>query len=446
MSVAPADSTLAFIMKKVRRLTASSGQSSLSDFDLQTYINNFYENDFPYAIKIDQTRSVYRLFTIPNVDRYPTDVNNNQGYRGPIYIEGIQGNLFKDRQQFFNLYPRYPTLSQQGVDVDSGIITGIAQPTNPTQITSPNHNLTSGAIIQVSGVGGMAQLNGNFYTITVVNPNLFTLNGIDNTAYGAYTSGGSWISTSPTFSFNLFGNVNSPYPQPNFGILSTSVVIGGIDINGNPIRVVDDGGAVVDGTTGLGNNTTTGQLIYISTNNVGNNVFFASNNTQQNAIPPLSPLPVPAPKFTAPFSSTSPAVGTVNYITSQFDFTLPVPPAPGTQLSVWVNQYVTVRPVPDSVYEIQIETFLTPSQFIATTDNPKLLQWAQYIAYGAAAEILRDRQDMEGVENLQEGFKRQEALVLERQSIEEVFQPNYTLFNSTNTAAGYGGGLGWGGF
>jgi hypothetical protein len=77
-----------------------------------------------------------------------------------------------------------------------------------------------------------------------------------------------------------------------------------------------------------------------------------------------------------------------------------------------------------------------------TTDSPILNQWGQYISYGVACEILRERQDVEGVQNLLEGFARQESLVLERQSIEEIGQPNYTLFNDTS----YGGcsGAGWG--
>lgn len=380
-SVLPADNTLQYIRQKVRRLTASASESSLSTLDIDAYINRFYNNDFPYSIKIDQTRSVYKFYTIPNVDRYPTDVNNNQGYRAPIYVEGVQGNLFKDRQQFFNLYPRYPT--------------------------------------QMLPVGG---------------------DGVTT-----------------TFSFNLFGNTNYPFPQQNFGILSTSVVIGGIDVNGNPIRVVDDGGAVV-ASSGIGHNTTVGQLIFVNTNNVGNNVNFNQNilPTQQPGIPPLSPLPTPSPIINNPPQY----VGSVDYITSQFSFTLPVAPAAGTMLNIWCNQYVTgrpysilvwnneitVRPVPDNVYCIEVETFLTPTQFMFTTDNPILNQWSQYIAYGAACEILRDRQDMDGVQNLLEGMMRQEGLVLERQSIEEIFVPNYQLFNSTTSAGGFGSGIGWGGF
>lgn len=373
--VAQADSTYSFIETKVRRLTASASQASLASTDIQKAVNTFYNNDFPYAIKIDQQRSVYKFLTIPNVDRYPVDVNNLQGFRAPVYFEGIQGNFFKNRDQLFNLYPRYPT--------------------------------------QFQPVGGN----------------------------GSQTS----------FTFTLFGNNQNPFPQNNFGILSTQVVIGGIDKNGNPIRIIDDGGAVVN-AFGIGSNTTTGQLLFLNQNNVGNNVYLDASNVQHAAVPPLSPLPTPSP----PVVLTPQYCGTVNYITTQITVNFPVAPAAGSMINVWVATYqtgrpynalfwnneITIRPVPDNIYLCEIEVFQTPAQFMQTTDNPVLNQWAQYIAYGAACEILRDRQDMEGVSNLQEGFKRQEALVLERQAVEEITIPNITLFNTTQT--GYGYGTGWG--
>jgi hypothetical protein len=471
-SVAQADSTYTFIEKKVRRLTASASQATLTSTDIQQGVNTFYNNDFPYAIKIDQQRSVYKFLTIPNVDRYPVDVNNCQGFRAPVYFEGIQGNFFKNRDQLYNLYPRYPTQFQQGAGL-GGSITNIVQPTNPCQITSPNHNLQTGSIITISNVGGMIQLNGNTYIVTVLNADNFTLNGVDNTGFSAYTGGGNWTSSN-TFSFTLFGNNVNPFPQPNFGILSTQVVIGGIDANGNPIRIIDDGGAVVN-SYGVGSNTTTGQLIYVQQNSVGDNVYLDTNNIQQPAIPNLSPLggpgnansnPPPNPSSSPPIPSSYQAYppsprtpqycGTVNYVTTQINILLPVPIQAGTQLNIWAATYqvgrpynalfwnneITIRPVPDNVYLVEIETFQTPAQFMMTTDHPILNQWAQYIAYGAAREILRDRQDMEGVANLEEGFMRQEALVLERQAVEEIQQPNITLFNTTMT--GYGYGTGWG--
>jgi hypothetical protein len=376
-SVLPADSTYTFIETKVRRLTASASQSALSSADIQRAVNVFYSNDFPYAIKIDQQRAVYKFLTIPNVDRYPVDVNMYQGFRAPIYFEGIQGNFFKNRDQLLNLYPRYPTQFQP--------------------------------------------------------------------------VGGDGVTTS--FTFTLFGNNQNPFPQPNFGILSTQVVIGGIDVNGNPIRIIDDGGGVVT-ALGIGSNTTTGQLLFVNQNNVGNNVYLDSSNVQQPAIPPLSPIPVPSP----PSPQTPQYCGTVNYVTTEINVTFPVAPAAGTMINVWAATYqvgrpynllfwnneFTIRPVPDNVYLCEIEAYQTPVQFMTTTQNPILNQWAQYIAYGAACEILRDRQDMEGVQNLMEGFKRQEALVLERQAIEEIQQPNITLFNTTQTGFGTGWGMGQG--
>lgn len=389
-TLAQADSTYTFIEKKVRRLTASASEASLSSADIQRAVNLFYNNDFPYAIKIDQQRSVYKFLTIPNVDRYPVDVNNMQGFRAPVYFEGIVGNFFKNRDQLYNLYPRYPT--------------------------------------QFQPVGG---------------------DGIKT-----------------NFTFTLFGNNQNPFPQPNFGILSTQLVIGGIDVNGNPIRIIDDGGAVVD-AYGIGSNTTHGQLLFINQNNVGNNVYLTTTspiNQQMPAIPPLSPLgggnTYYNPSYPAypPSPLTPQYCGTVDYVTTNITVNFPVAPAAGTMINVWAvtyqvgrpynmlfwNNEITIRPVPDNVYLAEVEVFQTPSQFMNTSDNPTLNQWSQYIAYGSAMEILRDRQDMEGVENLKEGFMRQEGLVLERQAVEEIFQPNITLFNSTQLGFGVGVGNGYG--
>lgn len=55
MTIVPqADNTLNAIQTKVRRLTASSGNTSLTNNDIFLYINTVYSNDFPYAIKLDQ--------------------------------------------------------------------------------------------------------------------------------------------------------------------------------------------------------------------------------------------------------------------------------------------------------------------------------------------------------------------------------------------------------
>lgn len=417
MSVAQADSTLAQIKTNVRRLTASPDTSSLSESDLEEYINDFYHNDFPYGIKLDQTRSVYSFFTSPNVDRYPLDVNNNQGVRGAVYVEGRNANLFKDRYQFYNVWPRYPAFYQTSIG-SSGSITGATQ-ANPCVITSAGHGLATGDSVLITDVGGMTELNGSTYTITVLTSSTFSLDSVDSSAYTAYTSGGTWYEAPVTLSFTIA-------PKPFF---STMVVFGGTDYQGNPVKVVDDGG----------NGTTQGNLLLLTSNDVGNQV---------PAIPDTSPIPSTTP---------SNSIGTVDYVTGEVAITFDTPFEIGTSLDVWVSPYQSgfpynvlfwnnefqVRPVPDKVYKIEVETYLSPTQFLSDTDNPGLKQWAQYLSLGAAIRILRDRQDLEGVQNLMPFFERQEALTLERQGVEEINQRNPTIFTQTYPAPGYGYGQ-WG--
>lgn len=75
--------------------------------------------------------------------------------------------------------------------VDEGIIMGASQ-TNPCVITSIGHGLTTGNQIMIAGVQGMVNLNDIAYTITVIDPDHFSLDGIDATGFPAYVSGGMW--------------------------------------------------------------------------------------------------------------------------------------------------------------------------------------------------------------------------------------------------------------
>ncbi len=359
-TVAPADSTVVAMRKKVRRLTASAGESALSTVDIDRALNVAISQDFPYAIKTDTMRSVYTFFTEPYKDRYPLDVNYNQGVRAPLYVDGILGSFFKDRQQFFNLYPRWPTL---------------------------------------------------FHPIS-----------------------GDGVTTSFTFTI----------PAP---FLSKEVTLGGIDINGTAISVNDDG----NGNLHLQvPNPVVTNPPYTDSNPILTNTPIPGMHNQNTNNPGLNWIGTQTSGFTD-------AIGTVNYVTGLFNIVFPVAPAAGTQITPRVSQYqtgrpycllfwnneFTVRPIPKTIHKVEVETYLSPVQFLEANDVPILNQSWQYIAYIAAMEILRERQDNEGVENLREGFMRQEALVLERQTIEEIFVPNVQMFNSTQGYSVYGG---WGGF
>lgn len=59
---------------------------------------------------------------------------------------------------------------------------------NPGQVTAPGHGYNSGDTIAING-GGMTQVNGQSFTIAVVDANNFTI-GVDTTRYTAYSPGG----------------------------------------------------------------------------------------------------------------------------------------------------------------------------------------------------------------------------------------------------------------
>jgi hypothetical protein len=72
-------------------------------------------------------------------------------------------------------------------------ITGIAN-ANPAVVTAPGHTLTNGMSVAIAGVQGMTQANTNpliVWTVAGVSGNTFELQGIDSTAWGVYTSGGT---------------------------------------------------------------------------------------------------------------------------------------------------------------------------------------------------------------------------------------------------------------
>ena len=75
---------------------------------------------------------------------------------------------------------------------DSSIGIVDATQTNPVNIqTDGAHGYSTGDEIYLNSISGMTQLNDKVYTITVVDTENFTLDGVDGTGYDAYSSGGA---------------------------------------------------------------------------------------------------------------------------------------------------------------------------------------------------------------------------------------------------------------
>ncbi len=85
----------------------------------------------------------------------------------------------------------YMYVNTTGTELTRNIAIGGASQANPCVITTINdHGLATGNLVSIFGVGGMTQLNGLQVFVTVLSETTFSLDGIDSTGFGAYTTGG----------------------------------------------------------------------------------------------------------------------------------------------------------------------------------------------------------------------------------------------------------------
>ncbi len=128
----------------------------------------------------------------------------------------------------------------------------------------------------------------------------------------------------------------------------------------------------------------------------------------------------------------------------------PANPAIPQAILFWQNQ-VTLRPVPDQGYLVEIVAYRRPSQALLgsgtnvnLTGVPELLEWWETLAAGASKKIYEDRQDMDGVAMMDKMLAERYALnetrtyaALGKQKIDTIY---------SDQIEGLGGGFfGWGG-
>ncbi len=126
------------------------------------------------------------------------------GFEGYIELDGTFAGFILSRNSggtpanadslpTFSVISPTQTLLSTGTAsfLKTGTVTG-ATNASPIVVTSSAHNLTTGARVTITGVGGNTAANGTF-TVTYVDANSFSLLG--STGNGAYTSGGTWNQT-----------------------------------------------------------------------------------------------------------------------------------------------------------------------------------------------------------------------------------------------------------
>jgi hypothetical protein len=92
------------------------------------------------------------------------------------------------------------------------------------------------------------------------------------------------------------------------------------------------------------------------------------------------------------------------------------------------NDEILLRPVPDEVYKIEYDAFVVPSQLLDDTSTPQVDQWWQYIAFGAAIQILRERQDMESVQVHMIEFERLEEIIINQTAAQNNQMRSSTIY------------------
>lgn len=136
--------------------------------------------------------------------------------------------------------------------------------------------------------------------------------------------------------------------------------------------------------------------------------------------------------------------GSVNYLTGalsfSFDDMIPstnliniqfYPYQAGRPIAVlFYDNMIKVFPVPSKSYLIQLESYITPSQFLITDTAFPFSYMAEYIARGTARLILIDQGDMQQLNIYEKFFKDQENKLLRRTSKQNASQRAPTIFSA----------------
>lgn len=179
----------------------------------------------------------------------------------------------------------------------------------------------------------------------------------------------------------------------NAPILQNSLTVGAIDSTGATVQVVDDPQTRLSGNWIIVNTSTgvTGSIDY--TTGIGSITF-------ANTIPSGNEITV---TFT-PYVASRP------------------------QAILFYDNVITLRPVPDNVYKVKLDAFITPTALINAGDNPELKGWWQYLAYGAAKKIFEDSQDPESLNVIMPAFKEQENIVIRRTLVQNTNERTATIY------------------
>lgn len=196
-----ANATLQAIRDKVRKITHSPTEASLTTTQLDEYINTFLLYDLPEHLRMFPLRETLTFYTQPNVDTYSTNTTDQNdplynfknkyiSVHDPIFLAGIPGFFTQKRDVFFGFWPFYNTIANTQVYTSgavgpySGTVAAHPMLQNQVIFSTPTGSLTGENMILVdypidNQTGYLAVSNST--------PTALSNNGTINYLTGAFT-------------------------------------------------------------------------------------------------------------------------------------------------------------------------------------------------------------------------------------------------------------------
>jgi len=376
-----ANASLRTIQEKVRILTGSLTQATMSDAVLNQYINTYLLYDFPETLALFNLRTTYSFYTSPFVDVYSTTNISSPLYDftnkyiitdKPVYIAGFQSQYYESREQFFGQFPLTNSIANIGQTGD-GTTNYFFGLINTNQAYIPNNLTQQICLLKNNVMFSSVDSNGNGLAMQDT-PILDATTGL------------------PT----IYGSLYNPlqYNDLPFDPIT--------NLNGYPV------------------------------------ITLSAPYTDQSAFPTTNFINYRTGEYYVSFIAAPAAGVTINSQTIQQSIARPIS-------ILFFDGEFTVRPVPDQPYKIEMEVFTQPTELLSKNQNLKLNEWWQVVAYNAAKKIFEDRLDYESLALIMPSLKEQEILVGRRTIKQQTSQRSSTIYTQSLNGNGNGNnnGNGW---
>ena len=367
MTIPASTWTLGDIAAKVRNITGTPSPDQLSNNQIFDYINRYYSFTMPFELKEQVNLQANNFTTVPNTDVYAVS-GAFQTDQPMAYANGFPLVFYQDRDIFFQDWPQQYTQDQIGSG--NGVQTAFPGTTQASPIIAKTFFITDGTQ-KLSDAGSV-----------ITNETL---------------------------------QVGTAITGPYVGVL------GNFPIQANTLQIIAGSETLRDNGAGalVGQGVATGTINYTTgAYSITFNVAVAAGVL----ITASYSLPTTAGVLTGD------GTGTINYLTGVFTATFNAAVANAALVYVnyqayqparpqgvlFYNNELTFRPIPDQVYQITLQGFITQIQLTNQADSPVFSEWGQLLAIGASLDIFLDRGDLVAYNNMYPLFKRYENVALGR--------------------------------